>query len=110
MFHPDPSTKALFVTYVLTLGFQRLTFATGNRTFWPWVFLLLTHVVEAWMWWTLGLEAGYMTGYLNVQDMVKDIATFNHVKPFSFILLLVPAIVGLFLIAGPESEKKKKQN
>lgn len=116
-FHANPATKALFVTYILTLGFQRLTFATGDRTFWPWVFLLLTHLIETWMWWTLGLEAGYMNGYAGTSEMLVDIVTMNHKKsPFAILLVLVPVIVGVFLVAGPEVEsagsknpKKKKQ-
>ena len=101
------------MTYILTLGFQRLTYATGDRHFWPWVFLVLTHLVEAWLWWTLGLEAGYMTGYSSVLEMVKDIATMQHAKsPFALLLLLVPVIVGIFLLTGPESprDKQKKED
>mmetsp|Transcript_28624 Transcript_28624/g.48336 ORF Transcript_28624/g.48336 Transcript_28624/m.48336 type:complete len:149 (+) Transcript_28624:60-506(+) len=113
-FHSNPSTRALCVTYILTLGFQRLTYATGDRQFWPWVFLMLTHIVEAWMWWTLGIEAGYMDGYDSVPDFVQAAVTRKHPKAFSMILVFVPVIIAILLISGPESgkdssnDKKKK--
>jgi hypothetical protein len=108
-FHEDPSSRALCFTYILTLGFQRLTYATGDRQFWPWVFLVLTHVVEAWMWWTIGIQAGYLDGYESVTDFVVAVATANHAEKFSKILLIVPVLILVFLVTGPESSSTKQK-
>jgi hypothetical protein len=108
-FHEDPSSRALCFTYILTLGFQRLTYATGDRQFWPWVFLVLTHVVEAWMWWTIGYHEGYLDGFESVTDFFVAAATSSNPDVFTKVLLIVPVLILVFLVTGPESNSAKQK-
>jgi hypothetical protein len=92
------------------LGFQRLTYATGDRTFFPWLCLLCTHIVEAWFWWMLAIQTGALNGK-SVEDFLLDVVSFKVGHPhFFFVLILVPLFVLLFFIDGPEKPRQKSTN
>ena len=48
-----------------------------------------------------------MADYASPIALIMDIATFKHAKsPFSGVLVLVPIIISLFFVGGPESKKR----
>ena len=105
----DFRQKLLYCTYILTLGLVRLTFATGNLTFLPWVALVLTHVIECYLWWSLALAPTFNKDSLSAVELAKEAVTLNLPGGFQTALQLVgvPVLIVLFLILGPRKATNK---
>lgn len=118
LYAADPNSKILYVTFILMLGLQRLTFATGDRGFWPWVCLVLTHVIESWFWWSLALQTNVI-GTQTIDSFLMDVLTFKIDRPnnnYFLLLIVVPSFVVMFFLAGwappvlPVVEAQKKRD
>ena len=108
-FLTDPHAKYLYVMFILTLGLQRLTFATSDRGFFPWLCLVVTHVIESIFWWKLAF-INNIIGDQPIDAFLMDVVTFKHGHSHYFILLvLVPSFVVMFLLAGWEKTKPAGQ-
>jgi hypothetical protein len=62
-FATNPCVRMLFSVYMLTLGLQRLQWYYGTESshnMFQWLCLLLTHVVEAIMWWVFADAQGLL--------------------------------------------------
>ncbi len=78
---------------------------------------MLTHLVEAHLWWFLAIAAGYLdntTPLALAKRLVSPNRSPAEAKLF-IILIVVPVIVSIFIISGPktaqvEKEKSKKTN
>ena len=97
----DPATKALLATFLIFLGLLRLQWSVTVHSMASWVFLVLTHVVEGCMFWRLAYLPHFNTKNLNLQELIADIISLSYGRMETFILLLVPFLVLLFLVAGP---------
>ena len=103
--------KILWCAWVLTLGFQRLTYATTVPTLGSWLSLCATHIAEAAMWWSFALSPGFRQG-LTVEELVKHVATMNSSAgvPGFIVLFGVPLMVLSFLLQPPSTNNTKKNN
>ncbi len=114
VFYNSRVTRLLFVAYILTLGFQRLTYAFSDLSFLPWVLVVATHTVESYLWWELALSADYLKN-TTLNDFILRILTFKSQEEIHLfiLLLLVPTFVVIFTLVGParrdaSSSKKTK--
>lgn len=108
-FITDFKTKILLCTYLMTLGFQRVSWATGNRSVGSWLCLIGTHASEGIMFWSLALQPSFNKGNLPFFEFLKALVQLKITNPFStFILLFIPFSVVYFALCGPGKEKSKK--
>ncbi len=108
-FITDTKTKILLCTYLMTLGFQRVSWATGNKNFGSWLCLIGTHASEAIMFWSFAMQPTFNKANLNFVDFLVALVQFKVGTPFTtFILLFVPFMVVYFILCGPGTAKKNK--
>lgn len=91
--------RILYAAYILTLGLQRLTFSAVSANILSWVCLIGTHMVEAWLWWSLAIEKYQVdTSSHNFTEMIS--ITLSRVKNQSEYVLLygVPFLCLLFTL------------
>lgn len=106
----DFKTKVLFCTYLMTLGFHRVSWATGGQSFGAWLCLIGTHVVESIMLWTLALETTHNKENLPPVEFIKQLVQGKAATPFdTFVLIFVPVLVVILLIRGPPAVAKKSK-
>jgi hypothetical protein len=113
-FVTDPQTRLLWCAWLMTLGFQRVSWALGNRNFGSWLCLIGTHMSEAIMFWSFALLTKNPNN-LSFPDFFQQLIQQKIVDTYStFVLLFVPALVVYFLLCGPGdnksgAEKKSKK-
>jgi hypothetical protein len=106
-FITDFKTKLLLCTWLMTLAFQRLSWASGNRNFGAWFCVIGTHATEATFLWSLALTT-FNKANLPPIDFLKALVKLEVADPFStFVLLFVPLLVVYLTLGGPGGEKKK---
>lgn len=110
-FFTDFKTKVLFCTYLMTLGFHRVSWALGNHTFGAWLCLVGTHIVEGVMLWNLAMLPTFNQKGLTVAEFIKELVQGKVETAFdSFVLIFIPILVVVLLVRGPPSTKKSKAN
>lgn len=108
-FFLDFKTKVLFCTYLMTLGFHRVSWAAGGQSFGAWLCLVGTHVVEGIMLWTLALQPTHNVQNLPPIEFIKQLVQGKVATPFdTFVLIFIPILVVILLVRGPPSAKKIK--
>ncbi len=106
-FITDLKTKILLCTYLMTLGFQRVSWATGNRTVGSWLCLIGTHASEAIMFWSLALQPPFNKASLPFPQFLAALVQGKITDRFStFVLLFVPILVVFFVLSGPGNKTK----
>ena len=106
----DFTIKILYCAYILTLGFQRLTYGVTTATFNSWLCLIGTHVVETALWWSFALSPRFSKG-LPIPDLIKNVVTANAKwgGPHAILVLIgVPFLVLSMLLQPPKASKSKK--
>jgi hypothetical protein len=107
-FITDFRTKILLCTWLMTLAFQRLSWASGNRNFGAWLCVVGTHMTEAIFLWSLALLPTFNKANLPPIEFLKALVQLEAADPFStFVLLFVPLLVAYLTLGGPGGEKKK---
>lgn len=107
----DFKTKLLLCTYLMTLGFHRVSWATGNKSFGAWLCLVGTHTVEGILLWTLALLPTFNRQNLQVFEFIKQLVQGKITDPFNtFVLIFVPSLVIFLILSGPPSARKAKTN
>ena len=98
----------LFCAFTLFLGLLRITWAVSGKTFYSWLCILLTHIIEATYLWNLALGSHFNTKGLALPDLAKDLITGTYNIPSTVLLFLVPGFVLFFLLCGPGTKSAKK--
>ena len=90
------------------LGLQRLTWATvnGETSFYSWIVLITTHIIECAVWYILALEVNN----LDVMSLIMKSITLE-LGGFPFVVLIgVPVLCLIFIIAAIVDLLSKKQS
>lgn len=107
----DFKTKLLLCTYLMTLGFHRVSWATGNKSFGAWLCLVGTHAVEGILLWTLALLPTFNRDNLPVFEFIKQLVQGKITDPFNtFVLIFIPCLVTFLVLSGPPRRPKNKKN
>ena len=108
----EMGVTVIYCTFVLMLAMQRLTYGLSRPTFLSWCCAVVTHIIEAGLWWFLALYPMLEKG-LPVEDFIKSVVTLqSDGGALQYVLLLgVPSIVlGLFIRGPPRAQVPKKNN
>ena len=97
--------RCIFAVYLLTLGLQRLSYGFSKDNNIMLVFtLLLTHIVEGFLWWSMALTKSSLTPIVLLLDAIQlklGVDTF-------IVLIGVPLLVTLMMYLSIDSFIKKK--
>lgn len=101
--------RVVFCTWLVTLGCQRLTYATTRPSIGSWLSLLITHTAELVMWYYFAMLPSFR-GDLTLQEMIFEVASMKSVGGVhAFICLIgVPLLIVSFLVNFPKNEDDKK--
>jgi hypothetical protein len=107
----EEACKILFCTYIITLGIQRLSWALGNGGLLPWLFLLLTHLVEWGMWCAFAFLPRFR-GDSTLQELFQEVLTLQSPGgPHALVvLILLPVLILFFLLMGPSQFETNTSN
>ena len=105
----DFTIKILYCAYILTLGFQRLTYGLTSASYKSWLCLLGTHLVEAGLWWSFALAPRFRNG-LPIVDLIKNVVTLKSSGgPHAILVLIgVPLLLLSMVLQPPRAGKSKK--
>lgn len=128
IFETHFAARLIFSVYLLTLGLQRLSWYYGTQegahTFEQWGTLLLTHLVEASLWWLLANDQGllgrdmFTVGLAEMPTFLYNIVSLQTPAQAEHLILLVGVpylCLRIFTTYGPstgtvaakEDDKKK---
>jgi len=97
--------RCIFAVYLLTLGLQRLSYGFSKDNNIMLVFtLLLTHIVEGFLWWSMALTKSSLTPVVLLLDAIQlklGVDTF-------IVLIGVPLLVTLIMYLSIDTFIKKK--
>lgn len=109
-------TRVLLAVYVMTLGLQRLTWATSRSTTYSWLCLLLTHIIEGGMWWFFAFSQPHLfnttASDVKFDVILKETVTLRSKGgvPALIVLCGVPILVLFFALSGPNNQSKKAKS
>ncbi|RYY81919.1 hypothetical protein EON63_14450 [archaeon] len=106
------------VMFAVFLGFNRLSWATGNGGLGPWLCLVGTHIAEMiYLWGIAFTSTHFNTRSIPFEEFVQKVVKFEvGNKESTLVLCVVPVLVFLSIIHGPYKfgsifgEKKSKTN
>jgi hypothetical protein len=107
----DDVARVVFCTWLVTLGCQRLTYATSKPTVGSWLSLIITHVAELAMWYYFAMLPSFR-GSMTMEEMVVEVASLKSVGGVHACICLigVPILILSFIINFPKGEKKSKSH
>lgn len=106
------SLKVVYITCILYLGLQRLTYSfIKEKNVFAWLTLVLTHVIEIGFWWTLSLQSHFNVNNLSLSEILFDAISFKlpSSKHSFTVLIIVPIITLFFIVQGPGADIQASQ-
>mmetsp|Transcript_2477 Transcript_2477/g.2438 ORF Transcript_2477/g.2438 Transcript_2477/m.2438 type:complete len:157 (-) Transcript_2477:130-600(-) len=103
--------KVLFCVYLITLGIQRLSWSLGNGGILSWLLLLLTHLIE-WFMWCYFATLSSFRGDLSLNELIIEVITLKSIGGLHafIVLILLPILILFFIIMGPGSFQSKTKS
>lgn len=107
--------KTLLISFLLMLGFLRLTWATSGKTFKSYVCLIGAHVVECTFFYSLALNSPVINpDELSIVPFVQALnkGTLELDKASKICLFLLPMLIIFFILSGfnRRADLRKKNN
>jgi hypothetical protein len=109
-FVSDRPTQILFLAFTLFLGLLRVSWAVSGKTFFSWLCVVFTHVIETVALWSLALSPHFNKTRLELPQFIEAVVTMKFDPKPTALLLAVPAFVLIFLLSGPGIKKNKNKS
>lgn len=103
-FYDQEATNALLCSFLLFLGLLRIMWACSGKTYVSWISIVLTHIIEAALFWTLALQDHFNKKALALTDFIIDLCvkSQDYDTMSTALLLLVPGLALFFFLIGPQ--------
>lgn len=103
-FYDQEATNALLCSFLLFLGLLRIMWACSGKTYASWIAIVLTHIIEASLFWTLALQDHFNKKALALTDFIIDLCvkSQDYDTMSTALLLLVPGLALFFFLIGPQ--------
>ena len=111
-FYDQEATNALLCSFLLFLGLLRIMWACSGKTYASWLAIILTHIIEAALFWTLALQNHFNKKALAWTDFIIDLCvkSQDYDTRSTALLLLVPGLALFFVVTGPSTTNHSKKS